>query len=147
MSPSGRYAVALHNRSLRYVYDNRVKPVVYLYDLEAGTHRLVLDDARLNIKDFRWDPEEGGFYVINEHSSRPHLCVGGVTELYYYDLKAAAAHRIELQWEQGLSTMTENEEAPGFCVVPGGFLALLANGVRNKAARYVARWAAGAVSS
>ena len=137
ISPSGRHAVALHGRSLRYAFDNRVKPLAYLYDLDSGTRRLVFEDAGLNIKDFRWAPDGAGFYAINEHSSQTQFCVGVVTELYYYDLGAGAAARIELSWDAGLATMTENEEIPGFCVMPDGFLALLANGVPDAAALVV----------
>src|SRR5262249_15533595 len=103
VSPNGRYAVALHCRSLRYAFDNRIKPVAYLHDLEAGTRRRIFEDPRLNIKEFRWTHDGKGFYAINEHSSRPQFCVGGLIELYYFDVTAGVASRLDLGWESGLA--------------------------------------------
>ena len=69
VSPDGRYAVTIHGRSLRYTYDNKVKPVVFLYDLEAGTRRRIFDDPSLNVREVAWSPDGKGFYATNEHST------------------------------------------------------------------------------
>src|SRR5205085_5006082 len=39
ISRDGSKVLALHSRSLRYVYDQEVKPAVYLHDLKAGTSK------------------------------------------------------------------------------------------------------------
>jgi dipeptidyl aminopeptidase/acylaminoacyl peptidase len=137
VSPDGRYAVTTHSRSLRFVYDNRIKPVVFLHDLSMGTSKQVLAEPKWNIQGVRWAPDGRGFYAVDLRSSRPEFSLAGILELYWYDLAGGAVARIDLGWERGLAEQSENEDAPGFSVTPDGFVALLADGVRHKAARYV----------
>ena len=47
LSPDGNLAVAVHNRSLSYVYDQRVPPVTYLWNLETGEGREIFDGSRI----------------------------------------------------------------------------------------------------
>ncbi len=136
VSPDGRHAVAIHNRSLRYIYDNKIKPAVLLYDLETGQRRPIFRAPHWNIQHVRWSPDSRGFYVTNWHNSQPQFAQTGIVHLHYYDLDARTSKRIELDWERGLSDQEENDEAPGFVVMRDGFLALLADGVRNKLACY-----------
>lgn len=42
VSPDGAWAVTVHERSLRYVYDQQVRPVTFLHDLKKGTSRQLL---------------------------------------------------------------------------------------------------------
>ena len=136
VSPDGRHAVAVHGRSLRYTFDNRVKPAVFLHDLASGTRKRVLADPDLNVGPMRWAADGRGFYAAHDVSSQPRLAQAGVTRLLYYDLASAASAGVDLGWERGLFAQTENDNAPGFAVTPDGFLALLADGVRPRAARY-----------
>src|SRR5262249_21602154 len=39
LSPDGQRAVTLHDRSLRYDYDNEIKPIYFLYDLQTGERK------------------------------------------------------------------------------------------------------------
>jgi dipeptidyl aminopeptidase/acylaminoacyl peptidase len=136
VAPDGRRAVTIHNRSLRFLYDNKVKPAVFLTDLETGERRQVFADPQFNVSQVRWAPDGKGFYATDEHNSQPQFVQASVTELYYYDLANDEAKQIDLGWERGLAAQTENDSAPGFVPTADGFLALLADGVRNRAARY-----------
>jgi dipeptidyl aminopeptidase/acylaminoacyl peptidase len=136
VSPDGRRAVAVHNRSLRYIYDNRIKPVLFLHDLATGERTPVFTEAKYNVSHVRWAPDGRGFYAVNEHNSRPQFAQAGIPELHYFDLARGRAERVDLGWERGLAIQEENDEAPGFTPTRDGFVALLADGVRNRAARY-----------
>jgi dipeptidyl aminopeptidase/acylaminoacyl peptidase len=136
VSPEGRHAVAFHNASLRHTYDSKTRPTVYLHDLKTGEKRRLFADPKFNISHIRWAPKGGGFFATNEHSSRPHLDMASVTELYFHDVAANATSQIDLDWPRGLAGQAENEGAPGFVPTANGFLALLADGVRNRPARF-----------
>jgi dipeptidyl aminopeptidase/acylaminoacyl peptidase len=136
VSPDGKLAVTGHSRSLRYTYDNRIKPVFYLYDLSSGKRHRVLADPKLNVTHVRWAPDGKGFYIAVERSSRPELAQTGVVELHYHDLATGKESPIDLAWSRGLTRQGEYDELPGVVPLPDGFLALLADGVRVRAARY-----------
>jgi dipeptidyl aminopeptidase/acylaminoacyl peptidase len=136
MSPDGRYAVAIHHRSLSYTFDNKIKPAVMLHDLHTGAARRLFTEPHWNIHHLRWSPDSRGFYALNLHSSQPRFDQAGVLYLHYYDLARHAAAPIDLDWERGLADEAEKEDHPAFTATRDGFIALLADGVRNKAARY-----------
>ncbi len=136
VAPDGRHAVAIHQRSLRYPYDNKIKPAVFLYDLKTSERRPIFREPHWNLAHVRWAPDSGGFYAANLHNSQPQFAQAGILQLHYYDLARNASTPIDLSWDRGLADQEENEEAPGFVVTRDGFLALLADGVRNKLARY-----------
>src|SRR5262249_23162547 len=60
----------------------------------------------------------------------------GVTELHYYDLARGASARVDLGWERGLAAQDANDGAVGLALTADGFLALLADGTRTRAARF-----------
>jgi len=63
--------------------------------------------------------------------------MASVAELYHHDLASGATTKVDLQWDNGLSfEFDDSGFLSGFHVTNDGFLALLANGVRNKTARY-----------
>jgi dipeptidyl aminopeptidase/acylaminoacyl peptidase len=136
VAPDGRHALALHTRSPRYLFDNKLKPAVVLYDLETGRRQRIYREPHWNIAHVRWAPDSRGLYVANLHNSQPQFAQAGVLHLHYYDLARNASMPIDLGWERGLSDQEENDEAPGFVATRDGFLALLADGVRNRLARY-----------
>jgi dipeptidyl aminopeptidase/acylaminoacyl peptidase len=136
VSPDGRHAVAIHNRSLHYTYDNRIKPAVVLHDLDTGRHRRVFADPKLNVQQVRWAPDGRGFYATNLFNSLPRTAQAGVIELYYHDLQRDADQKVDLDWDRGLAVQEENDELPGFVPTRDGFLTLLADGVRNRVAHY-----------
>jgi dipeptidyl aminopeptidase/acylaminoacyl peptidase len=136
VSADGRQAVAIHNRNLRSTYDNRTKPEVRLHDLSIGKGQRVFAGAEFNISRLRWAGGGGGFYAINDRNTQPQFAQAGIPEVYYYDLSKGKETPVPLDWERGLATQAVNEEAPGLTVVPDGFVALLADGIRNRVARY-----------
>jgi dipeptidyl aminopeptidase/acylaminoacyl peptidase len=137
MSPDGRHAVALHGRSLTYTYDNRVKPWLMVHDLEKGTARRIFADARFNVAGARWSPDGKGLYVIDEHNSRPEFSQAGVSEPWWFDLATGKETKIDLGTERGLCWQEENGRDVGLVPLRDGFLALLADGARPHAARFV----------
>jgi dipeptidyl aminopeptidase/acylaminoacyl peptidase len=129
LSPDGRHAVTNHERSLRFVYDNRIKPVVFLHDLKSGERKQIFDNPKLNIMEVNWEPGGKGFYAANAFTNHPQYVMASITEVYHYDLTTGATTKIDLGWPNGL--------AGGIAVTADGFVALLADGARNQAARYL----------
>jgi dipeptidyl aminopeptidase/acylaminoacyl peptidase len=136
VSPGGRYAVAIHQRSLRYQFDNKIKPIVLLHDLSRGQDRRLFGEAHWNIQHFGWSPDGRGFYAVNMHNSKPRLAQTGILQLHYYDLARDAVTPVDLGWERGLAEQEGRDDAPGLVATRDGFLALLADGVYTKIARY-----------
>jgi dipeptidyl aminopeptidase/acylaminoacyl peptidase len=136
VSPDGRHAVAIHQRSLRYTFDNKIKPLVFLYDLKSGRRRPIFREPHWNVQHIRWSPDSSGFYITNMHNSQPRFAQAGVLHLHHYDLARNASTPVDLCWDRGLAEQEENDEEPGLAVTRDGFLALLCDGVRNKIARY-----------
>jgi dipeptidyl aminopeptidase/acylaminoacyl peptidase len=129
VSPDGTRAVTLHDRSLRFIYDNKIKPVVFLYDLRTGERKHIFTEPAFNIEQVRWAPDGKGFYAASAFTHDAQYLNATITELYYYDLSTSAATKVDLGWENGL-----NRGVPR--ITNDGFVALLANGARHKAARY-----------
>lgn len=129
VSPDGRYAAAIHDRSLRYVYDNQVKPVAFLHDLKNGGVKQILTDPKLNISSLSWARDSKGFYAVNNFTSHPQYVNATIAQLLYYDPASDATVKVNLEWENGLAGNPE--------VTEEGFIALLAGGARHKAARYI----------
>src|SRR4029077_13957236 len=126
VSPDGASAVTINSQSLRYTYDHKVKPAVFLVELETGAARRILDDPKLNLGAVRWAPDGKGFYVINQFSDTPQYNDAVILELLYYDLAAKSASKVDLQWDNGLATETLNDDGAAFAPIAGGFVALLA---------------------
>ena len=128
VSSDGTHAVTIHDRSLRFVYDNRIKPVVFLYDLTNGRATQIFTEPKFNVGQAAWMHDGKGFYAASELSNHPQYLNATITELYYYDLATGTPVKVDLGWENGI--------ARGLEVTDNGFVTLLANGARNKAARY-----------
>ena len=137
VSPDGKHAVTVHSRSLRYVYDNKIKPVVFLNDLTSGGHKQIFKEPKYNIDAVRWTRDGKGFYAASQFTSHPRYVHATVAELHHYDLASGVARKVNLAWKRGLAAQSENGDREGFVVTADGFLALLADGARNRVARYV----------
>jgi dipeptidyl aminopeptidase/acylaminoacyl peptidase len=135
-SPDGKWLVAQHERSLRYLYDNKIKPIVMLHDLKKGTSVQILKDPKLNPSAFVWAHDSSGFYFTNEFNSKPQLSQGGVTELHWLERKSLTDTRLNLTWPRGLLAQEENGGVAGVVALKDGFLALLADGALPRVARY-----------
>jgi dipeptidyl aminopeptidase/acylaminoacyl peptidase len=137
VSPDGKYAVSIRSQSLRFIYDNKIKPAAFLDNLETGQSQRIFADAKFNLGPVRWSPDSKGFYVTNFHSNSPQFTEASILELYYFDLVAKAATKVELEWPNGLATELERGEEAAFDPTADGFVALLADGAHHRAARYV----------
>jgi dipeptidyl aminopeptidase/acylaminoacyl peptidase len=129
VSPDGRYALARHAQSLSFEFDQRVLPVLELHDLGSGTTRTLLEGQRVLASSAEWAPDSKGFYFVQPYSSDPRYFVATVQRLQYVDAASGQASPVDLQWPRGLSDAR---------ILPtlDGFLALLADGVRYRPARY-----------
>lgn len=136
VSPDGKWAVARHNRSLRYTYDSRVKPVILLHDLTMGTSKPIFSDKKFNISSAAWTFDSKGFYAINDFNSDPQFPFPAIQHVHFFDLASGQSRQVNLQWEHGLAAQDANDSKPGIVVTADGFVALLVNGVRHKLAKY-----------
>lgn len=129
LSPDGGRAVTVHEQSLTYSYNNKIKPLVFLYNLKTGERKQIFSEPKFNIDDIVWAKDGKGFYASSDFKENPRYLWAVLTEMYYYDLEKAAPVKVNLDWENGLTG--------SFVATDNGFIALLANGVRNKIARYI----------
>jgi dipeptidyl aminopeptidase/acylaminoacyl peptidase len=128
VSPNGKWAVTVNGRSLSYTYDQRVRPVTFLHNLASGESRQLFSEGKTLPRAVRWAADGKGFYLTRPHTSDPVYLFASITLLHYFDLESETLKEIPLGWENGLTSAVE--------VVPGGFVALLANGARPQLARY-----------
>jgi dipeptidyl aminopeptidase/acylaminoacyl peptidase len=131
VSPDGRWAVARHQVSLSFEFDNRVPPELSLVNLESGKRAPVetAQERALPLA-IEWARDSGGFYIRYAHSSHPQYFTATVQRLSYFDLSSRQTLPVPLDWARGLA------DEGRVLATPDGFLALLANGVRHRAARY-----------
>lgn len=131
LSPDGRYAVTIHERSLSYTFDNKIKPVVILDDLQTGQRTQIFNAPKFNIAHIAWQRDSKGFYAVNQFTTSPRYLHAYMLELYHYDIAAGAATKVNLNWERGLA------DYASVAITADGFVALLADGVRHSVRRYV----------
>ncbi|MDD5541825.1 MAG: prolyl oligopeptidase family serine peptidase [Acidobacteriia bacterium] len=129
LSHHGTQAVALVQRSLSYIYDQRIKPTAYLYDLAAHTRKQLFVGEKINPSQFHWTFDDSGFYVASQYSNDPVYLNATISLLYFYDVASGKSTPVDLGWENGLAGRLE--------ITPDGFLCSLANGALSKLARYV----------
>ncbi|MCH7985388.1 MAG: prolyl oligopeptidase family serine peptidase [Acidobacteria bacterium] len=134
VSPDGQWAVTRHERSLHFVFDHKVPPVVFLTNLESGEMKQIAADRRLLVRGLEWAKDSNGFYFTSEYSSDPHYFTASIELLYYYDLASGEMQQVNLQWENGLGGFGGSVRT-----TEDGFLALMADGVRFRPARYTKR--------
>jgi dipeptidyl aminopeptidase/acylaminoacyl peptidase len=128
VSPEGVHVVAIHERSLRHLYDEKIKPVVMLHNLEKGESKPIFTEPHFTLSDVAWAPDGKGFYAESGYTTHPQYRMALVMHLYYFDLASGKATQVPLNWERGLAGAVKPTST--------GFLALLANGVRPIPARY-----------
>ncbi|NUM33812.1 MAG: prolyl oligopeptidase family serine peptidase [Candidatus Brocadiae bacterium] len=128
VSPDGSKALAVHNQSLRYGYDQKIPPVVVLYDFEKQNSQEILGGLRIYPEVVRWTKE--GFYFSSRLSNHPQYVIAAIAVLHYYDIATKEAISVDLKWAKGLASTSHYE------LTQDGFIALLADGLYYKAARY-----------
>jgi len=129
VTPDGRRALTVHGQYLSFEWDHKILPKSFLYDLASGERREILAGRRLIPAAIRPARDGRGFYFAAPHSSDPRFFTASVTLLYYFDLAAGRETPVDLGWDNGLGGDLET--------TPDGFIALLADGVRFRPARYV----------
>ena len=128
VSGDGAFAVTIHERSLAYEYNQKVRPVTFLHDLKAGTSKQLFTDGRLMPQRVVFALGGKGFYFSAPYSTHPTYTFGADSKLYYYDLAGGQVTEVNLDWDRHLGG--------DFEAAPGGVVALLSNGARFKAARF-----------
>ena len=126
VSLDGSKAVTIHDRSLRFVYDNKIKPAVFLYDLHTGESHQIFSDPKFNVGRVRWQPGGKGFYAASSFTHDPHYLNATIEEIYYYDVSTGQISKVDVGWENGASF--------DFEPTSDGLITLLAGGARHKAA-------------
>ncbi len=129
VSEDGAWAVTTHDRSLHYIYDQKIRPVTFLHDHKKGTSIQLFPDGKLLPGHVAFTPDHKGFYFSAPYTTHPVYFNAAISLLHYYDLAGGKASQVPLDWDNGL--------AGWFAVTPDGFVASLANGARPRAARYV----------
>lgn len=137
VSPDGQWALTIHNRSLAEIYNQKIKPATFLTRLATGESVELFAGQKLYPRSFHWKADSKSFYFTAPYTTHPYLFNASITKLYHFPMTlaeplAAAAKakpaEVPLDWENALAARP--------AVTPDGFVALLANGARNRAARY-----------
>jgi dipeptidyl aminopeptidase/acylaminoacyl peptidase len=129
VSPDGSYAVTVNEQSLRYGYDQKIRPKVFLWDLESGQPTQILKDPKINLGSVSWQPDSKGFYFASDYTTSPNYVMASESRLYRYDLESGKHEEIPLQTGRGL--LFGQIEA-----LPDGVLALLEAGTKSSMAIY-----------
>jgi dipeptidyl aminopeptidase/acylaminoacyl peptidase len=130
VSPDGKYAVASHEKSLHYQFDQQVRPVVILHDLSSGQEKQLFAELRVRAEGFEWAPDSSGFYMATPFSTDPKFMTAGITIVYFYDVASGKSTQVNLDSPNGLGFDLQT--------VPDGFVASLAAGSHDDLAFYSA---------
>ncbi|MDP9339364.1 MAG: prolyl oligopeptidase family serine peptidase [Acidobacteriota bacterium] len=128
VSRDARYVAASHAKSLRYAFDQKIPPVIILYDLTTGQEKQILAEGRIRAEAFEWALDNSGFYVATPFSSDARFTTANITIVYFFDVSSEKATSVNLDWENGIGRDLQ--------AVPGGFAALLAAGSHDEPAIY-----------
>ena len=137
VAPDGQHAVTFHSQSLRFEYDNAIRPQYFLTDLRSGERRRIFADRRFNLLTLVWSPESRGFFAANAFTTHPKYLQATVTECWHFDVEGARETQVPLDWPSGLASAVAEEGGDEYLsATPDGFIALLAAGTQVKAARF-----------
>jgi len=137
VAPDGRHAVTFHSQSLRFEYDNAIRPQYFLTDLRSGERKRVFADRRFNLETIEWSGDSRGFFAANAFTTHPKYLQATVTECWRFDVDGVRETQVPLDWPRGLASEVMHYASGGYLgTTPDGFLALLADGARVKAARF-----------
>lgn len=132
VAPDGSQAVITAQHSLSYEFDSKTPPRLLLVDLQSGTLTRLLENevesGQLLPLNVRWAPDCSGFYFTHEYSRYLPYRLATITELYFYNLERGRPEKVDLDWDRGLG--------PTYAPMTDGVVALLADGVRWRPARY-----------
>ena len=129
VSPNGKKAVTVHEQSLRYGYDQKIRPKTFLWSLESSEAEEILRDRRINLRSVEWQPDSKGFFFASSFTTSPNYVMASESRLYYFTLGSRQFEEIPLQTGKGL--LFGSIEAS-----PDGVLALLEDGTKTRMALY-----------
>jgi dipeptidyl aminopeptidase/acylaminoacyl peptidase len=124
----GQKVVAVANRELSYEWDQKTPPAIYLIDLATGSRKEILPGRKILPERIEWARDNSGCYLIAPYSDSPRFYTATVQKLYFYDLASGEATEVNLDWDRYLRYNLQT--------TPDGFIALLADGVYTKPARF-----------
>jgi dipeptidyl aminopeptidase/acylaminoacyl peptidase len=127
-SKDGKYAVAVHEKSLHYTFDQKVPPVTFLYDLSAGTSKQIFTEGRVRPDLLTWAPDNSGFYAQAPFSNDAKFLTATIQLLYFYDVASGKAVQVPLGWENGCGRDLHT--------TADGFVSHLAAGAHDDVAHY-----------
>jgi dipeptidyl aminopeptidase/acylaminoacyl peptidase/formylglycine-generating enzyme required for sulfatase activity len=128
VSKDGKYAVAVHARSLHYQFDQKVPPITVLHNLSDGTEKQIFAEGRVYPNILAWAPDNSGFYATAPFSNDAKFLTATIQIVYFYDLRGSKSVPVALDWENGVGRdlHTTND----------GFVTLLAAGAHFDVAHY-----------
>ncbi|MGB7847699.1 MAG: hypothetical protein WBL63_18960 [Candidatus Acidiferrum sp.] len=127
-SKDGKYAVAVHERSLHYTFDQKVPPVTFLHNLADGSEKQIFTEGRIYPNILAWAPDNSGFYALAPFSNDPKFLTATIQLLYFYDLASGKSSPVPLDWENGAGRDLH--------ATNDGFVTLLAAGAHYDVAHY-----------
>ncbi len=126
VSPDGSHLVTSHIMSPDYGADANPKPTYYLWNLDSGEKRQILQDGYQTPGNFEFTEDNEGFYFVSVKSSDPEWNGAGITLLHYYELTSNEVTDVPIDWDWGLGS--------GFDLVGNDLFVGLANGATVKLA-------------
>jgi dipeptidyl aminopeptidase/acylaminoacyl peptidase len=128
VSKDGRYVAAIHEKSLHYVFDQKVAPVTVLHNLADRTEKQIFTEGRVRPYGFEWAPDDSGFYAWAPYSTDPKFLTATIVRLYFYDVAAGKSVQVPLDWENGIGS--------DLAATQDGFVVGLAAGARYETSHY-----------
>ena len=128
VSKDGKYAAAIHGKSLRYQFDQKIPPISVLHNLSEGGEKPIFTEGRVRPYGFEWAPDNSGFYAWAPYSTDARFLTANIVLLYFYDVNSSKSVQVALDWENGIGS----DLAP----THDGFVLGLAGGARYQMARY-----------
>src|SRR5439155_6409940 len=103
-------------------------------DLQTGEHKQIFNAPKFSIVRVRWTRDGKSFYAASAFTTHPQYVQATIIELYHYELSTGVTTKVDLNWENGIAAGIVEDGC--FDVIDDGFIAMLANGVRNRMARF-----------
>src|SRR5579859_7313504 len=98
VSKDGKYVAAIHGKSLRYQFDQKIPPISVLHNLSDGTEKTIFTEGRVRPYGFEWAPDNSGFYAWAPYSTDPKFLTATIIQLYFYDVAAGKSVAVPLDW-------------------------------------------------
>ena len=128
VSKDGKFAAAVHEKSLHYTFDQKTPPIAVLHYLRDGTEKRIFAEGRVYPRGFEWLPDCSGFYAWAPYSTHPKFLTATIELLYFYDVTGGKSVQVPLDWENGLGS--------DLAATQDGFVLGLAAGARFETSRY-----------